>query len=103
MNISTIRTLALASLAVFVSATASADSTTGAGTKGHVTAYEADGKTVIRVDSCPSKKLSFDYPTCGKKLRDDVKDLLCKRGKGPHKWKYQIGDSKQMDQASTCK
>jgi len=103
MNATTITSIAFASLSLLVAAVASADTTEKAGTKGHVTAYEADKKTVIRVDACPTKKLAFDYPTCGKALRDDIHDLMCKRGKGTHKWWYQIADGKPMEQAAACK
>ncbi len=73
------------------------------GSKGTVTAYEADKQTVIRADACAATKLSYDYAGCGKRLREDVKELLCKRGKGYYKWWYQVSDSKLMAQTTSCK
>src|SRR6185295_9984322 len=57
-----------------------------AGTKNHVTAYEADRTTIIDVDPCPR-----GYAVCGSAFRDSIKDRLCrKHGPGRHTWYYQI-------------
>jgi len=90
---------------VLVAAVAVAD-TKGAGTKGHVTAYEADGKTVIDVAACPNNK--YTEAPCGQTFRDKIDAMLCKsKGKGKHKWKYQAGDGAgkgiQTDQTADCK
>src|SRR6185503_20133547 len=40
-----------------------------AGTKNHVTAYEADRTTIIDVDPCPK-----GYAACGSAFRESIKD-----------------------------
>jgi hypothetical protein len=70
-----------------------------AGTKGHVTAYEADGVTIIDVDACPN-----GYSVCGGPFRDSIQNRLCaKHGTGRHSWFYQIGDSKKISNSANCK
>jgi hypothetical protein len=90
----------IAFVAVVGFSSARAD-TKGAGSKGHVTAYEEDGKTVIDVSACPNSKYT-DAP-CGQTFRDRIKDQVCKaKGKGKHKWKYQVSDNKATDQYAQC-
>lgn len=68
-----------------------------AGTKGHVTAYEEDKKTVIDVDACPRTRGSWDYVSCGRLFREKVKNNLCRtRGRGTHRWYYQVGDAQSF-------
>lgn len=89
---------------VLVAATASADSSPKPGTKGTVTAFEPDGTTVIAVRACPSPRAgTFSYTACGPLLRTDARALLCKRGKGRHDWKYQIGDGPLLAQVTQCR
>ena len=88
-----------ASLALLVTAAAAparADDHKGVpGTKGTVTAYADDGKTVIDSEECPRQRLSYDYPLCGKILRARVKESICSaKGKGSFPFMYQIGDGK---------
>jgi hypothetical protein len=87
-----------------ISTTAMGDSSK-AGKKGYVAAYESDGSTVIDVKKCNAKGLSWDYVSCGKSFRDDVKASLCaSRGKGNHKWLYRVGDSKtKVSNTARCK
>jgi hypothetical protein len=94
--------LSLAVLSLTTLAVAGSDD---AGTKGHVTAYDSDRTTVIDVASCEKKSLSWDYVGCGKAFREKTKERLCKdRGKGKHKWFYQVGDSKvKGSQTAYCK
>ncbi len=77
----------------------------GAGTEGHVTAYETDGVTVIDVDSCARKGSTWDYVSCGKAFRDKIKARLCaERGPGKHEWLYQVSDSKSKTKnTANCK
>jgi hypothetical protein len=75
-----------------------------AGKKGYVAAYDADGTTVLDVQSCDMKKSAHDYTECGKHLRDRVKEDLCKaRGKGKYKWFYQVSDGKRSEHTAFCK
>jgi hypothetical protein len=95
-------TLALGSLTL--AATALADASDfdrkRAGTKGHITAYEQDGTTIIDVDSCPS-----GYAACGSGFRERIKDQLCRKlGSGTHAWYYQIGDARtKIASTAFCK
>ena len=100
----------LAVLAAFattlVATLAAADSSTEPrpGSKGSVTAYESDGKTVIHVRACARDAHGgHDYPTCGAALRSEVHTLMCSRGKGAHTWMYQIADSKPSVQTASCR
>ena len=75
-----------------------------AGTTGHVTAYESDGKTVIDVDSCPTRRGAFDYTACGEPFRAKIRAAVCRdKGKGRHAWRYQIGTSKLISQSVSCR
>ncbi|MBI3204876.1 MAG: hypothetical protein HYZ29_25290 [Myxococcales bacterium] len=98
--------MVLVSLGLFtiVSGVAQADSD-GAGTKGHVTAYDEAG-AVLDVAACKPTKLAWDYAKapCGQAFRDQVKSKLCAdKGKGKHKWSYQISDGKKAKQTANCK
>jgi hypothetical protein len=84
---------------VTAGATAAADDQDSrAGTKGHVTAWDADKETVIDVDPCPRMgRYSFAYVQCGSKFRTKINDRLCRdRGKGKHLWYYQVGNSRGL-------
>ena len=74
-----------------------------AGGKGMVAAMELDGTKILE-SSCPVKGLSHDYVTCGKDLRDRVKERLCaQKGKGTHKYLYRVSDSKPTTSSVYCK
>ena len=73
------------------------------GTKETVTAYESDGTTVIKFEPCEKIGASFNYPQCGKLLRDEVSANMCNRGPGTHSWMYQIGATSPMPQTTHCK
>jgi hypothetical protein len=94
------RVLILASL--FVSAVAVADDPI-AGTKGTVSAYESDAKTVIMSRRCEPKRLSFDYVSCGKKLREEMEGRLCQKGKGTYGWLYRVSDGRPIPQTTRCR
>jgi hypothetical protein len=69
------------------------------GTRGYVTAYEADGFTVIDVDACP-----YGYSACGQGFRESINNRLCSRhGSGRHTWYYQIGDSRKIRNTASCR
>lgn len=88
---------------VLFAATASADTSPQAGTRGTVTGYQADGKTVVLVRACAKQRLGFAYAVCGPVLRADVKKAMCERGKGTYPWKYQVGDGPLLSQVATCR
>jgi hypothetical protein len=73
------------------------------GSKSAVTAYEADGTTVIKFEPCERVGRTYDYPTCGKRLRDSVAQMMCARGKGTHAWRYQIGSTAQLPETTFCR
>ena len=75
-----------------------------AGTKGTATSYEADQKTVIRVETCSPQGDSWDYVPCVRDLREKTVNTLCKRGAGSYKWGFRVGDEKPLLMQSTnCK
>ena len=75
-----------------------------AGKQGTVTAYEADGRTVIENKLCFKTRRhgGYDYVRCGQRLRTAVKLELCRRGRGTHTWWYQIGDRKPLRSTVYC-
>ena len=73
------------------------------GSKSTVTAYGPDGTTVIKFEPCPRIGRSYDYPTCGKKLRTEVNASLCAQGGGSHAWFYQIGSSSPIPEHALCR
>lgn len=100
-----LRLLVIAGL-VSMTANANADvDRTRAGTKGTVTAYEADGRSVIETKPCfrTTRYGGYDYVRCGKRLRDEVKRELCRKlGGGTHTWFYQIGDKRPTRSSVYC-
>ena len=95
----------LLALSLISLTTLAAAGTDAAGTKGHVSGYEADRTTVLNVAACERKKLSWDYIACGKVFREKTNERLCReRGRGKHKWFYQVGDSKvKTNQTAFCR
>jgi hypothetical protein len=75
-----------------------------AGAKGTITAWDTSEKRVIEHRFCTKTHSSWDYPSCGAKVRDDVRDKLCRHlGPGTHRYLYQIGDSKPSTSSVYCK
>ncbi len=72
------------------------------GSRSTVTAYEADGTTVMKLEPCPRMGRSYDYVACGTKLRAEVTSLLCARGRGTYTWVYQIGSTSPMVEHAYC-
>jgi hypothetical protein len=73
------------------------------GARSTVTAYEPDGTTVIKFEACPRIGRTYDYPACGRKLREEVASLMCTRGPGAHSWLYRIGTSSPLPETTRCK
>jgi hypothetical protein len=73
------------------------------GTPGHVTAWDADRRTLLDVDACPvTREGAWDYDACGARLRASVARALCAmRGRGEHGWFYQIGAGPLVAQPPT--
>jgi hypothetical protein len=104
-----IRLMILASLAAATATTASvadANPYRDAGSRGTMTAYQLDGRTVIDVKSCfrTTRHGGFDYVRCGDRLRDSVKLRVCRdRGPGTHHYFTQIGDGRPSRSAVYCR
>ena len=84
---------------------ADAQSYRDAGSKGTMTAYEPDGRTVIDVKTCfrTTRHGGFDYVRCSGRLRDSVKLRVCReRGAGTHGYFTQIGDGRPMRSTVYC-
>ena len=96
--------LAIAVLALSTAASvAVAQRYTTAGTRGTITAYELDARTVLEHKLCPRTGYTWDYVRCGTWLRDAVKLTLCNRfGSGTHYYYYQVGDSRPMRTSVYC-
>jgi hypothetical protein len=89
---------------VLAATPAAADQDFHAGTRGSVTAYELDGKTVIAQRDCArDRRGAYAYSVCGPVLRTETKKLLCAKGKGVYKWKYQVGDGPLLSQVTNCR
>lgn len=76
-----------------------------AGSEGTVTAYDADGRTVIENKQCFKTRRygGYDYVACGDRLRTAVKIELCrKNGGGTHTWFYQIGNNRPVRTSVYC-
>jgi len=100
-----LRLLVIAGLAFTATAAVADRDTWRAGRDGTVTAYEADGKTVIENKQCfkTTRYRGYDYVKCGQRLRDSVKLELCrKNGSGSHTWWYQIGDNRPTRSSVYC-
>jgi hypothetical protein len=75
------------------------------GSRGTVTAYELDGRTVIDRKYCSSRyrTRSVEYGSCSSRLRDEVKHRLCSRyGRGTHHFFLQIGDGRPHRSSVSC-
>jgi hypothetical protein len=89
---------------VATTAIAAADDYRSAGTRGTVTAYELDGRTVVSHKFCTrTGKYTFDYVRCSEWLRESVKLSLCNRlGSGTHHYLYQLGDERPIRSTVFC-
>ncbi len=66
------------------------------GDKASVTAYLADGKTVVTVVACEVGALGPEYPKCVAKTKEKIKPTICKGKKGRQQFKYRMGDIKTV-------
>jgi len=77
----------------------------GHGSRGTVTAYELDGRTVIdrRLCSTHYRTGTVEYGPCSARLRDEVKSRLClRRGGGTHHYYFQLGDGRPYRSSVYC-
>jgi hypothetical protein len=75
-----------------------------AGTKGTVTAWDESNTVVLEHKFCLKTRHSWDYVSCGSRLRDRVKLQLCAaRGPGTHRYLYQIGDARPTRSTVYCR
>jgi hypothetical protein len=97
----------IAALLATTAATAIAHADPGrAGTRGTVTAYELDGRTVIDVKTCirTTGFSGYDYARCGQWLRDSLKVQVCRaKGPGTHRYLYQVGDGRPYELSVYCR
>lgn len=98
----------LAAFATLVLATsfAAADDTNprSAGAKGTVTAWDESSTKVLEHRFCTKTRYSWDYVSCGNRLRDELKLHLCaERGPGTHKYLYQIGNGRTIRSTLLCR
>jgi len=96
--------IVLVGLALVTGVAGAQDTRPRPGTKGTVSAFEADGTTVIDVKWCArDRNGAHDYTVCGNLLRDEVKTRMCARGPGLHSWVYQISDNRPMPTSVYCR
>ena len=69
-----------------------------------ITAWDEAGTKVLEHRFCIKTGGSWDYVTCGNRVRDRLKLQLCaERGPGLHKYLYQVGDGKPSASSVFCK
>lgn len=74
------------------------------GTRGTISAYAPSPNTVVESRRCSRTRHSWNYTTCGKLVRAEVKRQLCSRlGKGLHRYYYQIGNGRKSRSSVYCK
>lgn len=97
-------TITITAAAVMLGASVAAHAGSGnPGHKGTVAAYSPI-TDVYDSERCPRTKYSWDYVSCGKALRERVKERMCQtRGKGTHKYFYQIGNGRKTTSSVYCK
>lgn len=98
----------LAALATLVLATsfAAADDRNprSAGAKGAVTAWDEFSNRVLEHRFCVRTRYSWDYASCGNRLRDELKLRWCAiRGPGTHRYLYQVGDARPVRSTLVCR
>jgi len=97
------KTLILLAALVSTVSIANADRWRTAGTRGTVTAYDLDGRTVLEHRTCFRRAGGYDYSSCSDRLRDGVKLQLCTRlGAGTHHFYYQLGDLSLVRSSVFC-
>jgi len=98
------RSLMIAGLSLALATPAAADRWATAGTRGTVTAYDLDARTVLEHRVCfRHASGAYDYIGCGDRLRDDLKVRMCNlRGPGTHHYYYQVGETKPYWSSMFC-
>ena len=100
-----LRLLVIAGLAISASTALADRDAWRAGREGTVTAYEADGRTVIENKQCfrTRRHGAYDYSSCSQRLRDSVKIELCRKmGSGSHTYFYQLGNNRPVRSSVYC-
>jgi hypothetical protein len=98
-------TAAAATLALITSlALADDKNSPSAGRKGTITAWDESNTTVLEHRFCIRTRYSWDYASCGNRLRDALKRHVCTlRGPGSYKYLYQIGDGRPYPSTLHCR
>jgi hypothetical protein len=75
-----------------------------AGTKGTITAWDETTTKVLEHRYCVKSRYTWDYVSCGNRLRDALKRHHC-RANGPGRYTYftQIGDGKPYQSTLVCR
>lgn len=99
---------AFAALALFAgfasSAIADDRAPRSAGSKGTVTAWDEYKGRVLEHRFCVRTRYSWDYASCGNRLRDELKRNWCAQlGPGMHRYYYQVGDGRPVRATLVCR
>lgn len=97
---------ASATLALVTSSLALADDRNplGAGAKGTITAWDESNTKVLEHRYCVRTRYTWDYMTCGNRLRDALKRHFCAdHGPGTYRYFTQIGDGKPYQSTLVCR
>ena len=100
------RLLAAGAALALITSFALADDRTppSAGSKGTVTAWDESNTTVLEHRYCVRTRYSWDYLTCGNRLRDALKRRVCnERGRGTYRYLFQVGDGKPFPSTLACR
>ena len=75
-----------------------------AGTKGTITAWDESNTKVLEHRYCLRTRYSWDYATCGTRLRDQLKRHFCAvNPPGTYKYLTQVGDGKPYPSTLVCR
>jgi hypothetical protein len=92
-----------ATLALITTFAVADDNPRAAGTKGTITAWDESNTTVLEHRYCLKSRLTWDYVSCGNRLRDALKRKLCAGGPGRYPYLYQVGDGRPSRSTMVCR
>jgi hypothetical protein len=75
-----------------------------AGSKGTITAWDESNTKVLEHRYCVRTRYSWDYATCGTRMRDQLKRHFCAANPpGTYKYLTQVGDGKPYLSTLVCR